>query len=346
MNQWLTIPEQTRRNAYIQIAEKTGMNAFAVEKDWWVVQTLRIVFEMDVAQHLVFKGGTSLSKAWNLIQRFSEDIDLAIDREFFGFKGGLSRNQRSNLRKAASKFMEEVFFNELKQRFAEKEVSGLRFDLIPAKGSDDDPRTIDIYYPHVIAASAYQQPKVQIEIGSRSLREPFTARSFTSLVDEEYAGRDFIQLPICVPYVNPERTFLEKLCLLHEEFHKPFENIRVDRLSRHLYDIYQLSKTAFADKALNDKALYESIVEHRYQFTKVGEVDYNSLNPKTIDFIPIPDVIEVWRADYQTMLELMIYETKPPSFDALISELVILRNKIHSLPWVFEKTFPQPTINR
>ncbi len=93
MKKWLTIPEQTRRNAYIQIAEKTGMNAFAVEKDWWVVQTLRIIFEMDVAQYLVFKGGTSLSKSWNLIQRFSEDVDLAIDREFFGFKGVLSKNQ-------------------------------------------------------------------------------------------------------------------------------------------------------------------------------------------------------------------------------------------------------------
>ena len=133
MNKWLAIPEQTRRNAYIQIAEKTGMNAFAVEKDWWVVQTLRIIFEMDVAQHLVFKGGTSLSKAWNLIQRFSEDVDLAIDREFFGFKGVLSKNQRTNLRRASSAYVTEKFFDELKNRFAEKEISVLDFDLIPPK---------------------------------------------------------------------------------------------------------------------------------------------------------------------------------------------------------------------
>lgn len=346
MNKWLAIPEQTRRNAYIQIAEKTGMNAFAVEKDWWVVQTLRIIFEMEVAQHLVFKGGTSLSKAWNLIQRFSEDVDLAIDREFFGFKGILLKKQRTNLRRTASKFMEEVFIKELKHRFAEKEVSGLRFDLIPAKGSDDDPRTIDIYYPHVIESTPYQQPKVQIEIGSRSLREPYTVQTFTSLVDAAYADRDFVQHPISIPSVNPERTFLEKLFLLHEEFHKKQENIRLDRLSRHLYDVYHLSRSKFADKALNDKSLYESIVEHRFHFTKVGDVNYNTLIPKTLDFIPIPEVYEAWKKDYKTMLELMIYEKDPPSFDDLIAELIILRDKVHSLPWAFEKTFPQPTINR
>jgi predicted nucleotidyltransferase component of viral defense system len=301
---------------------------------------------MDVAEHLVFKGGTSLSKAWNLIQRFSEDVDLAIDREFFGFKGVLSKNQRTNLRRTASTYVTEKFFDELKNRFAEKEVSGLNFDLIPPKSKDQDPRIIDIYYPHVIEATAYQQPKVQIEIGSRSLREPFTVRTFTSLVDEEYADRNFVQHPIMIPSVNPERTFLEKLFLLHEEFHKTQENIRIDRLSRHLYDIYHLAKSEYADKALNDKSLYESIVEHRFQFTKVGEVDYNTHNPKTIDFIPIPEVFEAWKADYKKMLDLMIYETKPPSFDDLITELKILRDKIHSLPWAFEKSFPQPTINQ
>ncbi len=340
MKKWLTIPEQTRRNAYIQIAEKTGMNAFAVEKDWWVVQTLRIIFEMDVAQYLVFKGGTSLSKSWNLIQRFSEDVDLAIDREFFGFKGVLSKNQRTNLRRTACFYVTEKFFDELKNSFVEKEVSGLRCVLVPPKSKDEDPRIIEIYYPHIIEVSAYQQPRVQIEIGSRSLREPFTVRTFTSLVDAAYADRDFAQYPINIPSVNPERTFLEKLFLLHEEFHKKQENIRVDRLSRHLYDVYHLAKTEFADKALNDKSLYESIVEHRFHFTKVGDVNYNTLNPDTIDFIPIPEVYEAWKKDYKTMLDLMIYEKYPPSFDDLIAEFKILRDKIHSLPWTFEKSFP------
>lgn len=83
MIKWLTIPDTTKRNAYIQIAEQMGMSAFAIEKDWWVSRTLDIIFQMPIAQHLVFKGGTSLSKAWKLINRFSEDIDLAVNKEFF-----------------------------------------------------------------------------------------------------------------------------------------------------------------------------------------------------------------------------------------------------------------------
>jgi len=80
-------------------ATEMGMTPFAVEKDWWVSRTLNIIFQMDIAAHLVFKGGTSLSKAWKLINRFSEDIDLAIDKEFFeGYQGEITRTQISKLR--------------------------------------------------------------------------------------------------------------------------------------------------------------------------------------------------------------------------------------------------------
>lgn len=86
MNRWHSTSDADKQIAYRQIWEKTSLPAFAVEKDWWVVQTLAILFEMEIGKHLVFKGGTSLSKAWNVIERFSEDIDLAVDRSFFGFE--------------------------------------------------------------------------------------------------------------------------------------------------------------------------------------------------------------------------------------------------------------------
>ena len=110
MNRWYNNPAETKANAYTQIAEKIGMAPYAVEKDWWVVQTLAIIFEMEIAPHLVFKGGTSLSKAWKLIDRFSEDIDLAVDRDFLGFSGDLSRGQVGNLRKAANAYISDVFY--------------------------------------------------------------------------------------------------------------------------------------------------------------------------------------------------------------------------------------------
>lgn len=240
MNKWLTVADNTKRNAYIQIAEKSGMSAFAIEKDWWVVQTLSVIFGMEVGKHLLFKGGTSLSKAWKLIERFSEDIDLAIDRDFFGYNDELTKKEREKLRKASGNYVDTVFFNKLKTAFADKGFSGLRVELVEEAESDKD-RTINIFYPNVIPSPGYLQPKIQLEIGCRSLREPFTVQSFASLVDETYPDSEFAQMPIHVPTVNPKRSFLEKIFLLHEEFQRPAEKIRVNRLSRHLYDVYKIS---------------------------------------------------------------------------------------------------------
>lgn len=340
MIKWLSVPESTKKNAYTQIAEKRGMTAFAVEKDWWVVQTLSIIFEMEDAKYIIFKGGTSLSKAWNLIHRFSEDIDLAIDRAFLGFAGELNKNQRENLRKAASKYTSEVFLRKLEAKFEEKGIKGIRFNLVEAIDSAQDPRIIEIYYPNVIEIPGYLQPRVQVEIGCRSLKEPCTIQSIASLVDEEYAGKDFAQAGINIPTVNPERTFLEKIFLLHEEFQRPPEKMRVDRLSRHLYDVYKLSKTVFADKALNDTQLYGTIVNHRHKFTRIGGVNYNLHQPQTINFIPPAEIILNWRADYNTMIEQMIYETNPPTFDEMIMELTQLKERINAFTWKFETQYP------
>lgn len=333
------IPDTEKSIIFEQIANAKSMAPFAVEKDWWVVQTLAVIYEMDVAEHLIFKGGTSLSKAWKLIQRFSEDIDFALDRAFLGYNGELSKKERTALRKASGVYVAQTFFSELVAKFQEKGFSGLRFELVDEVESDKD-RTINVYYPNLIASPGYLQPKIQIEIGCRSLIEPFTIQTFASLVDEEYADQDFAQAPIHVPTVNPERTFLEKIFLLHEEFQRPSEKMRVDRLSRHLYDVYKLSKTDFAEKALNDKQLYEKIVEHRYKFTRIGGVDYNLHQPQTINMLPIPQVIEAWKVDYKTMLELMIYEENPPSFDEILNGLTKLKDKINSLNWKFELQFP------
>ena len=326
------------------VATEKGMKPFAVEKDWWVSRTLEIIFSMDIARHLVFKGGTSLSKAWNLIQRFSEDIDLAIDREYF-FKSDKDwkKKEITALRKEASLFSTGVFFDKLKEEFLKKGFNGLVFKVIEAKDSDQDPRIIEIYYPNLITQpSEYVLPRVQIEIGCRSLREPFSVQTFGALVDEVYADRDFAEPFFQVPTVNPERTFLEKIFLLHEEFHRPQEKMRVDRLSRHLYDVYQLSKAGVSDKAINDKELYETIVAHRYKFARIGGVNYNNHNPKTLNPVPPPELMDNWEKDYAKMLEDMIYEEEKPTFADLIENLNVLRMQLQMLDWEFELIFPIP----
>ena len=338
MKRWYSIPAETKANAYIQIAEKTGMGPYAVEKDWWVVQTLAIIFEMEIGAHLVFKGGTSLSKAWRLIDRFSEDIDLAVDRAFLGFDGDLSRTQVANLRKATNTYISDVFYPALIAKTKEKGLVDVAFQIIEAETNDQDPRIIEVYYPNVIPTPGYIQPRVQIEIGCRSLREPYTEKLFSSLVDEYYPLASFAQVAINVPVVNPERTLLEKIFLLHEEFQRPAEKIRVDRLSRHLYDIYQLSKTEFAYTAFENPALYETIVNHRYKFTRVGGVDYNLHQPKHINPIPKVNLLESWKKDYTTMQAEMIYGDSP-SFDDMLATIKEFVAKINNLDWTIKGKF-------
>lgn len=345
MIKWHTIPDSTKRNAYIQIAEQMGMSAFAVEKDWWVSRTLDIIFQMPIARHLVFKGGTSLSKAWKLINRFSEDIDLAIEKEFFdGYKGEITKTKITKLRKEAGAYTTGVFFEELKEKFLEKGFTNLEFKVIEAKDSDQDPRVLEIYYPNLIVpTSEYVLPRVQIEVSCRSLREPFTIQAFGALVDEVYSERDFAAPLFEVPTVNPERTFLEKLFLLHEEFHRPTDKMRVDRLSRHLYDVHQLAKAGFAERALSDKELYETLVAHRYKFSRVGEVDYNYHSPKTLNPIPPDEVIAEWQADYAKMKEDMIYDGDKPSFEDLVTNLKWLRAQLQAVSWQFDLSFSNST---
>ncbi len=336
MIEWLNVPEETRRNAYVQIAEKTGMSPFAVEKDWWVVQTLSAIFDMEAAKALVFKGGTSLSKAWGLINRFSEDIDLAIDRGYLGFEGVLSKSKKTRLRKEASAYTSGSFHQMIKDKFVEREIAGVDIKIIEAKDSDQDPRIIEIYYHNVIPNPGYLEARVQIEIGCRSMREPFEPVSFRSLVDEYYSDRSFALPPISVPTVVPERTFLEKIFLLHEEFHRPIEKIRVDRLSRHIYDVVKMAQTNVADRALADPELYQNILSHRYSFSRVGGVDYKLMQPQTIDPLPIPAVSQAWQNDHSTMVEQMIFEAQPPSYIQLIEQLTILKERINHLPWKIE----------
>jgi hypothetical protein len=191
-------------------------------------------------------------------------------------------------------------------------------------------------------SSEYVLPRVQIEVSCRSLRELFTIQTFGSLVDEVYAERDFAAPLFELPTVNPARTFLEKLFLLHEEFHLPADKMRVDRLSRHLYDVHQLAQAGITESAFGDKELYEMILSHRYKFSRVGEVNYNNHNPQTLNPIPSAEVIGEWEADYTKMKEDMIYDGNKPSFEDLINNLEALRVKLQAVAWDFDCEFPNP----
>ena len=334
LSEWLKLTDNTRLNIYQQTGQALGLPAVAVEKDWWAVQTLALIFSMECASALVFKGGTSLSKGWNLIERFSEDIDLALDRAYLGeqFAGELSKQEIKKLRKASRQFMATTFRDELKAKFDAVGLVDVGIQCRESKDSDQDPSIIDIYYPSLTETEPYLQPRLQVEVSNRSLREPFTDRQFGTFVAGHFAGRPFADAPITIPVVNPECTFLEKIFLLHEEFQKPAEKIRVDRLSRHLYDIEKLTQTPFARIALQDAGLYNTVIAHRHTFASIADVDYDRHQPATIQFLPPTGLMPAWESDYKQMQENMIYgETLP--FAVLIERLTELQTHINTLLW-------------
>jgi hypothetical protein len=179
-------------------------------------------------------------------------------------------------------------------------------------------------------AYTYLKPDVSVEIGCRSMKEPFTQRTFGTFVSEIYADKPFADKAITIPVVNPERTFLEKIFLLHEEFQKTPEKIRVKRLSRHLYDIEKLSQTEYAKNALQNTDLYYTIVKHRSIFTPISGIDYTKHAPENIQFIPPHNLLSLWEKDYQDMKASMFYGDSL-SFSELISRLTELQYKINSI---------------
>ena len=279
---------------------------------------------------LIFKGGTSLSKGWNLIQRFSEDIDLALDREFLGFTGDLSKGDIKKLRRKSFQYITEVFIEELKKKFSELGFKDIKVKYREVENHDQDPLIIEIYYNKLTETDAYLKPGVLVEVGSRSLKEPFTQRTFGTFVSQTYSNNPFTDKAITIPVVNPERTFLEKVFLLHEEFQKPQDKRRVESLSRHLYDIEKLSQTEYATTALHDTELYNTIVRHRSKFTAISGIDYGKHKPENIKFIPPENILQLWEKDYQDMITSMIYG-QPLSFDELIKRLTELQKRINSI---------------
>lgn len=324
---------EERQDIIRRVQAENGMDLQIIEKDWWVTAVLRALFALPYAEHISFKGGTNLSKCWGLIQRMSEDIDIAIDREFLGFSGQLSKTQISDkLRRAACSFVRKKLQYELAEQMIKDGISKENFkvhvNITPI--STIDPEIIEVEYSPVFNNNPYIRSKVIIEVSGRSMSEPVVGVNLRSYIDDVYKNAPFAEPDFKVRAVVPQRTFLEKLFLLHEEYHKPIENVRTARISRHLYDICQIINTPIADEALNDKDLYLSVMEHRRVFIGLRGFDYSTLLPQTLNIVPPTDIQDLWRQDYRDMQESMIYGDSP-SFDQLIEKLKMLNARINSL---------------
>ncbi|MCH7534349.1 MAG: nucleotidyl transferase AbiEii/AbiGii toxin family protein [Bacteroidetes bacterium] len=327
---WNNLNDEDRLAIFVEAGERAGLPATAIEKDWWVTLALNIVFTTEFAEHLVFKGGTSLSKGWNLIERFSEDIDLAIDRKFLGFEGDLIKSQVEKLRKESCSFISTDFARAISVKIEELGITDITLTIPDFTASNTDPLSLELNYKPLTEEITYLQPRVLIEVGARSLMEPSTERKIKSLVGEHFSDREFADKPISINTVLPKRTFLEKAFLLHEEFQRSIDHIKVDRLSRHLYDLDKLAITEHCEEAMNDTELYQSIITHRQMFNLVKNIDYANHQPDKIGLIPPIAVLKDWEADYLIMQESMIYGDSK-NFDELIQSIETIMERFRKI---------------
>ncbi len=212
MNEWLKLSEKKRIDILNQVNSQTGLPIDAIEKDWWVTITLKAIFSSKYAQHLVFKGGTSLSKAYNLIERFSEDIDLSIDRAILGYEGELSKTQIKKLRKASGNFIVGEFKEELVTQLEKLGVNNENYNLIFKDEIDDtsDPHQIELEYNSIIEPGEYIPQRVIIELGARALLEPNEPKSIESIIGQIYPEQTFTIPSFEVVVVKPTKNLFRK----------------------------------------------------------------------------------------------------------------------------------------
>lgn len=321
MNAFLQLPAERRRLAFQQVDEALGLQAFSVEKDFWVCWILRELFTMPaVGEHLTFKGGTSLSKAWRIIQRFSEDIDIIIDKAPLGFAGDASPDQAStksqrrarleNLMAAARGWVQGTLLPGLAQRLEETlGTAGWNIEVDPEMA---DGQCLLFHYSSVFAAGSagYIPPRVKIELGARSDDWPAEAKLLTPYVLEQFPalGRE---PSVSVQVLAAERTFWEKACLLHEETFRAADKPRRLRMARHYYDLWCLLQAGVGERALADMPLFSRVAEHREIFFRQAWVDYSTHHPGTFRLVPSAEQLPAWEADYAAMRGPMFFGPVP-----------------------------------
>lgn len=330
MIQWLKLTDDQRRTSLNQASNSSGIIAKSIEKDWWVTLTLKALFQTPFAGYLIFKGGTSLSKCWKLIDRFSEDIDLALDPEAFGIKyvTSPSRGYLHKLKKGGCEFtgndlMEALRIELLGLGLAEGSFT-LEAQEVKAEMPDKDPQVLFLRYRSLFDPNPYLPDEVKIEVSVRSKLEPHLPVKIKSLLYEYFPNEAYLEVPFVVTAVRPHKTFLEKAFLLHEEFAKPHKDkIRTERMSRHLYDLEKMMDTPFAKEALSDPEFYYGLIDHRKHYSALKGVDYDGLAHNVIDFHPPESHIVAYEVDYKSMREFMIYGASLEP-DKLFSRIKIL----------------------
>lgn len=299
-----------------------------IEKDYWVVWVLERFFSLKkLKPYLIFKGGTSLSKIYGLIDRFSEDIDLSIEREFFGFsaphdpENAPSKKKQNtiidNLSKACSTYVQTEMLADLKDVFAAKLGINDEWQIFSDQ-KDPDAQTLLFAYPSETSKVGYIRPIVKIEMGARSEHWPVSEHRVQSYV-KEALKENIHESEIIVRVLNAERTFWEKATILHQYAHLPEDKKLPPRISRHYYDFFRLLNSEIKKKALLEATLLERVATHKSIYFASSWASYGTARKNTLKLFPPIRILKELEKDYALMRSMLFREV--PAWELILKTI-------------------------
>jgi hypothetical protein len=327
MDNGVKLSSEDRTELMRETARRIGLSPEAVEKDFWVVWVLGRLFESDLlADKIIFKGGTSLSKVFGLIRRFSEDIDLILDWNLVVTEEPTlprSNTKQDKFNKAVPELSQQY----IKQTFL-PEVQRLVEGVCSAEVEAGAPDVINLKYPASFD-SGYLRPEIRLEIGPLAMWTPNERYEIRSYVAEAFP--DALDDPVChVQAIKAERTFWEKATILHAEAFRPAEKRLPPRYSRHYYDLAMMAADSDVKQAaFSDLDLLRTVMEFKTKFYPASWANYDLATPGTFKLLPPAHTLKALADDYKQMQVLFFGDV--PEFNDLVKALQGLEADINAL---------------
>jgi Nucleotidyl transferase AbiEii toxin, Type IV TA system len=328
---FLELPPKDQIDILNIYAQSTGRDAVVLEKDVWVCWVLQNLFAMPDRLPMAFKGGTALSKVYNIIERFSEDCDITIDYR------GFSKEINEDISKSALKKLSE----ELKQYVAtySKTVVKPYFEKVLAQpfpaGStsvevSDDGEKLWIHYPSVLdePGQRYMAPNILIEFGGRNITEPNEQHIVRPYLADTLSNVKFPEANVIV--LSLARAFWEKATLIHVECNRKEPRVTANRLSRHWYDMACLAVHEKGKEAQLDRNLLADVIKYKKLFYNSSYANYDACLKSALRLVPEDILLDVLEQDFEQMLDSGMFYGKQTTFSKIIETIKLLEQSINS----------------
>lgn len=329
---FLHLEAQEQSQIYRALAPRLARSPIVLEKDVWVCWVLQTLFTMPGRLPMAFKGGTSLSKVFGAIARFSEDVDITLDyrgldASFDPFAEGVSRNRLKKFSEDLKSFVRDHAHGVVAPHFQRMLAAEFDADAFQLEVSDDGEQ-MRVHYPTVLETPGdYVGNSVLIEFGGRNITEPNEGHEVRPDIAEHVAELEFPRSTVSV--LSPARTFWEKATLMHVECQRDEFRASAERLSRHWYDLAMLADQAHGQAAVADRALLADVVKHKKVFYNASYANYDACLVGQLRLIPEDAALAALRDDFQRMIGAGMFIGEPPAFDAIVDRLRALETAIN-----------------